>query len=343
MKRLTTDDQERMMRSRALPEDFDLSSTLHPESRRPSLGSVPSLSNLNLTETGASQRPTLTLNQDYGNVQHGSMSAVCSSYSPITGSVTGSRNLSPVSPYSGSHYSASPSPVTPNSGHNQLGRSNSFSTGAQASQYQSRLSAPPGMGRRRPESFAFPEQSNALAAGSLSAYGGQDQWSLSQAAPQPLENYGPRQLQHSSTFPAVTNASSTYQTISHLTSPNPLLYDQPQASYPQAATNPAYYSASYTQNFEITGSWQNSYRPTPAGGNPQYQPRAAGFSSNPDQYDQIPSQSGQIAPSVQYTASQPTVRDQPLYPSSSRGAPSSTIDRRRGRGNTYSSSYNQPQ
>lgn len=135
MKRLTTDDQERMMRSRALPEDFDLSQSLHPGSRRPSLGPVPTLSNLDLGRPATSQRPTLSLVPDHGNVPLGSMASVYGSFSPITGSATGSRNISPVSAYSGSHFPDSLSPVNAAPQFGQLGRSNSFSTGFPASQH----------------------------------------------------------------------------------------------------------------------------------------------------------------------------------------------------------------
>lgn len=346
MKRLTTDDQERMMRSRALPEDFDLSQTLHPDTRRPSLGHVPSLSNLNLSET-ANRRPTLRLNQDYSNVPAGSMSSVYSSYSPITGSATGSRNLSPVSPYHGSQYPENLSPVNATSQFNQLSRSSSFSTGSQALQPQAEPTATGNMNRRRAEKFATSEQQYPLSTSLSRPYDDQDLWSHQRAPLQLSDTYRPAPLQHSNTFPAGLNALPSHQNTSSLTSSSSYLYDPMQIAYPPATGNPGYYSASYTQNYQVSGSWQAPFPATALGG--QSQPQAsqyssdADFSSDPSLYNQMVHGSSHISPSAQYTLDQSAQPSQHSYPAPPGQAPGSNVSRRRDRSNTNPGHYSNPQ
>lgn len=341
MKRLTTDDQERIMRSRALPEDFDLSQSLHPGSRRPSERPVPSLSSLTLREPSVNQRPNLTLNQDYGNMPPGSMSSVYGSPSPITGSASGSGNLSPASPYSGSHFSEGLSPVAATSRHDQLSRSNSLSVASQASQQQSGLSSRGGMGLMRAGTFPASEQQIPLSAGVPSPYNDNDPGIYQRAPLQSPDAYSSRQLQHASTYPQRSNLMPTQQSISPLTSPNPLLYERPLIKYPQAPGIPGYYTASYTQNIEFTGPWQ---APTPVGGNPLSQgPRYLSdteFTSDPNVYDQFASQRGQVGPLAQYIAVQPAESSQYEYAAPSGDFPITPGRRRGGRGNTYPNYYN---
>lgn len=118
LKRLTSDDQDRMIRSRALPADFDLSRTLQPTfgERRQSSSSFNQMPDPNLFGGGEQRRPQNTpLGPSDGRyVPPLSMAPVSGHSATNPGLAAGSVTISPVSSvYDGSAYSESPSPATP--------------------------------------------------------------------------------------------------------------------------------------------------------------------------------------------------------------------------------------
>lgn len=295
LKRLTTDDQERMMRSRALPEDFDFAQTLQPNSRdaRSPYETMPSLHNLSLTGGGMQQRPALDLGSQRRNVGPTAMSSVYTNFSPSAGSATGSADLSPVSSinegsqYSGSQYSENLSPLS-TSTHlaSPFSRSNSLSATSQGHQRQVEQS--------RQRSAAYIQPSPVLGE-NAAAYRG----------------YDPQSGPHTSYFPQIPPQRATTfpqgleppQMVSPLDSASAALYRQRQATYPQAAVGPGYYAPSYAaQNVELDG-WQSgqlapeaprydlSNQPTGAFvPPPARQPRnSLNPSSDPHSYDQLSS------------------------------------------------------
>ena len=97
LKRLTTDDQERMRTSRALPVDFDFNQTLNPTSKelRPLDGSA--LIDPLILGAGASQRPNLRLGLGHLDPAFNSISSTFTHRSPSPASASSSTDPSPVS------------------------------------------------------------------------------------------------------------------------------------------------------------------------------------------------------------------------------------------------------
>ena len=97
LKRLTTDDQERMRISRALPVDFDFSQTLCPTSRklRPLHGSA--LIDPLMLGGDASQRPNLRLGIGHLDTAFNSISSSLNHHSPSPVPASSSTDPSPVS------------------------------------------------------------------------------------------------------------------------------------------------------------------------------------------------------------------------------------------------------
>ena len=249
LKRLTTDDQERMMRSRALPEDFDFAHTLQPDLRdtRSPYETIPSLNNLSLTGGGMQQRPALELDSQRRNVAPTAMSSVYTNFSPTVGSAAGSANLSPVSSinegsqYSGSQYSEHLSPLT-TSTHlaSPFSRSNSLSAPSQGHQRQVEQS--------RQRSATYVQPSPAFV-GNAGAY----------------RDYEPESAPHTPYLSQIS--SQRAKTFSqgpqppHMVSPfdpsNTAAYHQRQATYPQPAVAPGYYGPSYAAQNVEHGGWQS--------------------------------------------------------------------------------------
>ena len=249
LKRLTTDDQERMMRSRALPEDFDFAQTLQPNLRdaRSPYETMPSLHNLNLTGGGMQQRSALDLGSQRRNVAPTAMSSVYTNFSPSAGSAAGSGNLSPVSSinegsqYSGSQYSENMSPLS-TSTHlaSSFSRSNSLSAPWQGHQRHVEQS------RQRGATYIQP--SPVLAENAVGYRG-----------------YEPQSSPHTSFYPQIPPQRATTfpqgleppQMVSLLESPNAAPYRQRQATYPQSATGLGYYGPSYAAQSVEPGGWQS--------------------------------------------------------------------------------------
>lgn len=168
LKRLSVDDRERMMRSRALPEDFDRSSALHAGlPATPPIGGTtlsPSYGSLGtgilpggLLRYGHIRRPS-----DDPATSPGSNPSVPSESLWTSGSIPGSEMQSPVSPVLdrghvwGSIASHIPSPQN----HNHYGRSQSFSTIYQAHPQSMRQYSQENLARMRTASLAPPAPSS---------------------------------------------------------------------------------------------------------------------------------------------------------------------------------------
>ena len=249
LKRLTTDDQERMMRSRALPEDFDFAQTLQPNLRdtRSPYETMPSLHNLSLTGSGMQQRPVSNLGSQRRNGAPTAMSSVYTNFPPSAGSAGGSANLSPVSSinegsqYSGSQYSENLSPLS-TSTHlaSPFSRSNSLSAPSQGHQRQVEQS------RQRSATYVQPSP---VFVGNAGAY----------------RDYEPESAPHASYLPQISPQRSTTfpqgleppQMVSPLEPSDTVHYHQRQATYPQSAVAPGYYGPAYAaQNVDL-GRWQS--------------------------------------------------------------------------------------
>lgn len=145
LKRLTTEDQERMRTSRTLPVDFDFSGTLHPTHRavRPLYGSA--WTDPLILGGGVIQRPSLQLGVGHMSTRTALNSIDSSVTNQIPPSVfgVGFANQSPIPPVSkgfehfGPTFSATQIPFATNPQFtNPFGRSQSLSSGPPAFQCQ---------------------------------------------------------------------------------------------------------------------------------------------------------------------------------------------------------------
>ena len=285
LKRLTTDDQERMMRSRALPEDFDLAPTLQSGFREPRspYESMPSLNYLSLTGGGMDQRPAVAPGSERRKHSPTVQSSVYADYPPGAGSVTGSANLSPVSSinegsqYSSSQYSENLSPLSASTHlSSPFSRSNSLSTPLQPQQRQVDQSW------RRTSSFIQPNPVFGVDVGDYRDYG----TASTSQTPYPAQPIP----QHDATFPQGLDVA---QRLSPLNPSDTFPYNnRRQATYPQPAAAPGYHGPPYTSHDTELSAWQGGQQapgglqyglpnPQPEGALRTYQPRQSQGTSNP--------------------------------------------------------------
>lgn len=191
MKRLTVDDQERMLKSRALPEDFDMSQALHspyggqsimgtpmasPISYAPSYGDAPyirplMMDNIRRPSDDDSTTSPLSLHSAYGS----------NFYTP-----PGSDNVSPISTTSDRHFGTlSSNQASPRSG-NPFLRSSSFSSGGYQHHQIPRLQLQDRVNRSRAESLQSPLRSSITYSSNSMDYGEDRR----PAAEQPLSGRG---------------------------------------------------------------------------------------------------------------------------------------------------------
>ena len=264
LKRLTTDDQERMRRSRALPENFDFSQTLQPNLReaRPSYGSVltePLMLGVNL-----SQRPSLRLGTGYLGTGASSMNTFFNNNAPSPVSATGSTNPSPVSSINegsdrlGPCFSATHSPVGPGPQFtNPFGRSHSLSVGSAAFQRQARsLGENSMMGLGGPP-FSTTSPSNPSLANRASGYANLPPLQFNRSPTQTRDDQRFGRAQATEGFSREGDLVMNQHYISPLSSPSnlsPLSYDQSQMPYPSGYE---YRPAPYYQSAD-NNSWQGS-------------------------------------------------------------------------------------
>jgi len=232
-----------MMRSRALPDDYDFTHTLRPAYGKQdhSIEPVASSSNLRLTDGG--RRPTPTLRQDHQGPYPIDASSVYTNIPHSGGSASGSFSLSPVSSlndglYEESHYSTSAysgmsSPTTTSPFTSEFCRSNSFSTSS-ISQRQTDKILQGGVNQLGAKSLVTRmTQSGTTSAGS--AYGYRE--TPSRSSPAPMKDQGiNRRLS-----PSVSLADI------------PPIYEQSSPQYSPAAGSAGYpsYSIYHTGHVDI--------------------------------------------------------------------------------------------
>ena len=170
------------MKSRALPEDFDMTQTLHsPFGNVAHPYSTPLASPAAYTSTfveGGMIRPLLVdglrrQSEDDATISPISMGSTFGSYYTPPGSIPASENLSPISPVSERFNSMSSSISQPSPrGTNPFLRSNSFSALYHAPQHVPKLHSHERVSRTRAESLASPLRSSMSYTGNASDYGG---------------------------------------------------------------------------------------------------------------------------------------------------------------------------
>ena len=267
LKRLTMDDQERMRRSRALPENFDFSQTLQPNLReaRPSYGSV--LTEPLMLGVNMSQRPSLRLGTGYLSTGASSMN-MFSNNAPSPVSATGSSNPSPVSSAnagsdrSGPCFSATHSPVGPGPQFtNPFGRSHSLSVGSAAFQSQSRPLGENSMMGLGGQPFSTTSPSNPSLAGKTCGYANLPPLQFTRSSTHTRDSQRFGRAQATEGFSRESDLVMNQHYISPLSSPStlsPLSYDQSQMPYPSGYE---YRPASYYQSPD-SSLWQGSQMST---------------------------------------------------------------------------------
>lgn len=183
LKRLTSDDRERMLKSRALPEDFDMTQALHsPYGGQHAIGTplASPVSYLPYAD-GSLVRPLMSegmrrQSEDESTTSPMSVGSAYGNFFTPPGSAPGSENLSPVSTTSDrTHFSVAPhSQNTSPRNSNPFIRSSSFSTAYHPNPHIPRLQMHDrmvGMGRSRAESLGSPLRSSMSYTGNALDYG----------------------------------------------------------------------------------------------------------------------------------------------------------------------------
>ena len=268
LKRLTTDDQERMRRSRALPENFDFSQTLQPNLReaRPSYGSV--LTEPLMLGVNMSQRPSLRLGTGYLSTGASSMNTYFSNNVPSPVSATGSTNPSPVSSInegsdrSGPCFSATHSPVGPGPQFtNPFGRSHSLSVGSTAFQRQGRSLGENSMMGLGGHPFSTTSPSNPSLADKTCGFANLPPLQFTRPPTQTRDSQRFGKAHATEGFSRESDLVMNQHYISPLSSPSnlsPLSYDQSQMPYPSGYEyRPAPYYQSPDSSF-----WQGNQMST---------------------------------------------------------------------------------
>ena len=166
LKRLTTDDQERMLKSRALPEGFNATHALHSvyegnpsflELQTPNSIYPPTI------REGHPMRPLSTdtlsrMNENDGTISPISIASSFGDFYPTPGSLSTAENPSPISPASDmSHYFTPPTPQgTSPQGSNPFAGSDSFPNVYQTYQPNPRSSRQDTLSQSRKGSLASP-------------------------------------------------------------------------------------------------------------------------------------------------------------------------------------------
>ena len=222
LKRLTSDDREHMMKSRALPDDFDVAQTLYspfetgPQTYSPPVAS-PSSYAAGFVDNGMARplvidglrRPS----DDDTTISPVSMTSYLGTLHTPPGSLPSSEMISPLSPDSErlghmNHLTlANASPRNPN----PFARSSSFSAAYRSHPHIPRLQIHDRITRSRADSLASPLRSSMSYTGNTLEYGEQQQPHTLlplQASPaeQPRSNsFDTGHLPYSSAFPGTSN------------------------------------------------------------------------------------------------------------------------------------------
>lgn len=261
LKRLTTDDQERMRRSRALPEDFDFSQTLQPAFRevRPTYGSV--LTDPLMLGGGTCQKPSLRLGTGPLSMASNSMSSIFTGTTLSPVSASGSANPSPVSSGNGgsesssAYFSSTQSPLVASPRFtNPFGRSHSLSVGSPAFQCQGRPSSQNGtMGSSNQPNAATSSSRPALACNSY-GFGNLPPLQISRTPFQTRDGQRFDRFPNTEGLSHESGLAMNQHYISPLSSPSGVCYDQSQMLYPSSS---GYRASSYYPSPD-TNFWQGS-------------------------------------------------------------------------------------
>lgn len=291
LKRLTTDDQERMRRSRALPEGFDFSQTLELTFReeRPQYGSP-------LTEPmkvggGMTQRPSLRLGTVPMKMASNSMGSIFTNNALRTVSATGSANPSPISPVnegserSGTFPSATQSPlVTSPQFTNPFGRSYSLSAGSSAYQRQARPSSQNSIMGLGGQHVATTSPSYLSNVNNTYGYGNLPPLQFTKIPFQTRDGQHFGRFETTGGLSHGSGIAMNQHYHSPLSSPNTLSYDHSQTLYPSGS---GYRAPSYYQSPD-TNTWQGSQM------SPQGYQYAQNLQPHQTAQQQVGSQSSQV-------------------------------------------------
>ena len=294
LKRLTTDDQERMRRPRALPEDFDFSQSLQPTFRedRPSYRS--SLTEPPVFGGGMSQKPSLRLGTGHLSMASNSMDLIANNVlTPI--SATGSANPSPVSSIdeeserSGTLFSATQSPLVASPQFtNSFGRSQSLSVDSSTFQRQGRPSSEDNMMRIGGQSLATSSPPNMSVANKTYGYGNLPPLQFTRIPFQARDGQRFGRVQSGEELSHESGIAMNQHYISPSCSPSTLSGDQSQIFYP---SGPGYRASSYYQSPD-PNMWQGVQLSPQYGQNlhpHQTSEQRRGFHSSQSSLSQYPS------------------------------------------------------
>lgn len=260
LKRVTTDEQERVRRSRALPEDFDFIQTLQPTLREGRPLYEFTLAEPLIFRGGISQRPSLRLGTSHLSMGSSTMGLIFTNNAPTAVSAIGSAASSPASSVdegserSGRTVSATQSPlVISHPFTNPFGRSHSLSADSPPFQRQDQASIQNNMMRLSCQSFATTSTSNLSISKNTCGYGDLPPPQFTRT---PFQT-GNHQLLGRAQFPEEFSHESGNATrqhnISPLSWPVTLPYDQSQVFYPSGPDR----ASSYYQRTD-TNIWQRS-------------------------------------------------------------------------------------
>ncbi|KAF6221844.1 hypothetical protein HO133_001812 [Letharia lupina] len=261
LRRLTTDDQERMRRSRALPENFDFSQTLQPSFREPRFSYASTMTEPLMLGGGMSQRPSLRLGIGHLSTASSSMNSNFTTHAPSPVSATGSAGPSPVSSInegserSGPYFSATQSPlVTSPQFTNPFGRSLSLSAGSSAFQRLDRPSNQNSMMEIGGQSITTTSPSSSSLASTTYGYENLPplQFSRNQFQTRNGQRFG--RVQTTDGLSHESGMAMDQRCISQQSSPNTLSYDQSHMLYPSGS---GYRPSSYYQSPD-TNFWHGS-------------------------------------------------------------------------------------
>ena len=261
LKRLTTDDQERMRISRALPVDFDFSQTLYPTSRKLRPLSDSALIDPLMSGGSASQRPSLRLGMGHLDTEFNSKNSSFTHHFPSPVSAISSIDASPVSSVNRPSQSSSPffssmqSPLaTSTQTTDPLGQSHSLSSVSIASHRQNHTfnqNSTMGLGCQRDPTTSSPISS---LANNIYGYGDLPRLQLSTT---PLKTGENQSLDKPKNTEGPTQASGSglsQYLRSSVNPPNAFSYDQSRMLSPSDST---FLATSYCQSQDFS-FWQES-------------------------------------------------------------------------------------
>lgn len=362
LKRLTTDDQERMRRSRALPEDFDFSQTLQPAFRevRPSYGSV--LTDPLLLGGGTCQKPALRLGTGHLSMASNNMSSYFTSNALSPASATGSANPSPVSSgnegseRSSAYFSTTQSPLVPSPQFtNPFGRSHSLSVGSTAFQGQARPSSQNDTMRPISQPHTATSPSRPALAYNSYGYGNLPPLQFSRTPFETRDGHHFDRFQATEGHSHESGIAMNQHYISPQSSPSSVCYDQSQMLHPSSSgfrASPYYQSPDtiFWQGSQMSPGGQEygqqarphqttERRPGSQPSSSLHSPNPSANSYNEGSYSHDSEQYSKMSSSTHAQTQQPTHRGSDAT-TSANTLPPPVAARPRARSDTYPAYYN---